>query len=96
MIRKFIHLIHPFTGQIPYQFLSPKMVITQLLVSFHGGYLWLDKPISVDVELITVIIGLPLPGIDRASYLRKYQDTVMMIKMIDKYDLVRDNKGFAH
>ena len=30
----------------------------QLLVYFHGGYLWLDHPYLVNVELIGRIIGL--------------------------------------
>ena len=29
--------------------------VKQLLVSFHGGCLWLDKKINVDVDLIATI-----------------------------------------
>jgi hypothetical protein len=28
----------------------------------HGGYLWVEEPISIDVELITYITGLPPRG----------------------------------
>ena len=33
--------------------------VKNLLVLFHGGFLCLGNPISVDVELIAVITGLP-------------------------------------
>ena len=36
----------------------------KLLVCFHRGCLWLDTHISIDVELITTIIGLPKVGVD--------------------------------
>ena len=29
-----------------------KMYVKQLLVCFHGGYLWLDKPYEVTVDLV--------------------------------------------
>ena len=48
----------------------------------------------MDVELIEVITGLPLQGIDPAQYLRKDQDTVMTVRVKDMYDLTRSNKGF--
>jgi len=68
--------------------------VKQLLLSFYSGYLWHDKPIYVDVELIIVIIGLPLVGIYLVPYLRKYSDIVISARMKDKYDLIRDNIGF--
>jgi hypothetical protein len=30
-----------------------------LLTCVHGGYLWLDRPISIDTDLIARITGLP-------------------------------------
>ena len=38
--------------------------VKQLLECFHGGYLWLDEPIEVMVELISAITGLPKDGLD--------------------------------
>ena len=64
----------------------------QLLVSFHGGYLWLDKQIYL--EPITIITSLPLAGIDLVLYLRKDQETMLENKMKDKYDLCTDRIGF--
>ena len=34
------------------------MYVKQLLVCFHGGYLWLNKPYEVIVDLISEITGL--------------------------------------
>jgi hypothetical protein len=33
--------------------------IKQLMAVLHGGFLRLEEPISIDVELIAFIIGLP-------------------------------------
>jgi hypothetical protein len=35
----------------------------------HGGYLWVEVPISIDVEIITYITGLPSQGETPAQYL---------------------------
>jgi len=32
--------------------------VKKLLVVLHGGFLWLDEPVSINVELISFIIGL--------------------------------------
>ena len=45
--------------------------VKQLLVSFHGGFLWLDRKVSVDVKLIIVIMGLPLTGVDPTPFFTK-------------------------
>ena len=51
--------------------ISINTYVKKLLVLFHGGFLWLGKPISIDVELITVIIGLPFVGMDPTPLLIK-------------------------
>ena len=33
--------------------------VRQLLVCFHGGFMWIDKPYSINVELIALITGFP-------------------------------------
>jgi hypothetical protein len=38
--------------------------INMLLSCVHGGYLWLDKLVLIDTELIVCIIGLSLQGED--------------------------------
>ena len=64
------------------------------MVSFHGGFLWLDKKVFVDVKLIETITILPLAGIDPTPYFRKYDSTMLVTKMKDKYDLCRYTRGF--
>ena len=76
------------------QSVSINVCVKQLLVSFHGGFLWINKKVSVDVELIAVVTGLPLPGIESASYFKKYQDTMLETKMKDTYNFSRDTIGF--
>jgi hypothetical protein len=39
-----------------------------LLSCVNEGYLWLDRPISIDADLIVCIIGLLLQGKDPASF----------------------------
>jgi hypothetical protein len=39
------------------------------MVVVHGRYLWLDKLISIDVELIVHVTGLPSWGMDPAQFL---------------------------
>ena len=48
----------------------------------------------MDVELIAVITGFPLAGIDLTQYLPKDQDTVVMTMVKDTYDLTKANRGF--
>jgi hypothetical protein len=36
--------------------------VKKLLEVFHGGFLWLYEPVSIDVELIVFIMGLPSYG----------------------------------
>ena len=66
----------------------------QLLVVFHGGYLWLDKPYSIDVNLISIITSLPQVILDPMSFLKKDKDAVMIPRIKDTYDVVRANRGF--
>jgi hypothetical protein len=42
--------------------------IKLLLLCYHGGYLWLDKIITVDLALIYQIIGLILKGPDPQQF----------------------------
>ena len=44
--------------------------VTKLLACFHGGTLWLNTSISVIVDLIASIIGLPKAGEDPTQYIR--------------------------
>ena len=46
--------------------------VKKLLIYFHRGYLWLDQPYPVNVELIVRITGRPTEGKDPLPYLDKH------------------------
>ena len=70
--------------------------VKQLLVYFHGGCLWINKKISVDVDLKAWIVGLPLTGVDPTPFSTgKDQDTTLTNRMKEKYNLSRDKRGFS-
>jgi hypothetical protein len=43
--------------------------IKQLMAVLHGGFLWMEEPISIDVELIAFITGLSSMGESPTQYL---------------------------
>ena len=43
--------------------------VKHLLVSFHGGCLWLNQNIPMDVELIEPIFWIPLAGVEPTQFL---------------------------
>jgi uncharacterized membrane protein len=46
-----------------------KNCIKKLLAVLHGGILWLDELVSIDIELIAFTTGLPLDGEKPTQYL---------------------------
>ena len=67
----------------------------KLLVSFYAGFLWLNQKVYVDVELITVITGFPLVGVDPTPFFTgKEKANMMTNKLKDKYDLTTDTVAF--
>jgi hypothetical protein len=40
--------------------------VKKLMEVTHGGYLWLEQLVSIDVELISYITGMPSRGEDPA------------------------------
>jgi hypothetical protein len=48
-----------------------KKCINQLMEVTHGGFLWLEEPIYIDVELISFITGLPCQGKSLMQYLEE-------------------------
>jgi hypothetical protein len=64
-----------------------------LLSSFHGGYLWLDRCITVDPTLIHQITGLSMQGPDPQDfYPGKAADRALAQKIKDTYDDVEKGK----
>jgi hypothetical protein len=43
--------------------------VKQLMEVTHGGYLWVEEPVSIDVELIVYITGLPSRGESPVQFL---------------------------
>jgi hypothetical protein len=60
--------------------------IKQLLAVTHGGDIWLDKLVSIDVELNVHIIGLPAKGMDLVQFLDdKTKEKALAEEMKKKY-----------
>jgi hypothetical protein len=68
--------------------------VKQLLAVMHGGDIWLDKLISIDVELIANIIGFPSQGMDPTQFLDdKAREKVLAEEMKKKYGTDRGTRG---
>jgi hypothetical protein len=60
----------------------------------HGGYMWLDRPISIDTDLITRITGLPTQGEDPTlMFADKKIDRALSEAMKQKFHTVRGVHG---
>jgi hypothetical protein len=56
----------------------------KLMEVIHGGYLWVEEPISIDVEIISFIIGLPSRGENPMQYLDDKTKEKEMVKEMKK------------
>jgi hypothetical protein len=67
----------------------------KILLSFvHGGFLWLDRQISIDTDLITCIIGFPSKGeAPSPLFTYKKKDKALAKRMKDKYGTFRGAHG---
>jgi hypothetical protein len=73
--------------------LAEKKCIKQLLEVTHGGYIWLDKPIPITIELIVQIIGLPTRGMDPMLILDdKSKEKTLEEEMKKKYSTARGTR----
>jgi hypothetical protein len=58
-----------------------------LLSCFHGGYLWLDRCITIDLVLIHRITGLSMQGLDPQDfYPGKVADRALAQMIKETYD----------
>jgi hypothetical protein len=56
----------------------------------HGGFLWLEEPMSIDIELISFIMVLPTMGENLAQYLDdKTKEKSLAEEMKKTYDIER-------
>jgi hypothetical protein len=64
-----------------------------LLCCYHGGYLWLNHRITVDLMLINQIMGLTMQGPDpQEFYPGKSMDRALAHKIKDTYGDVKKGK----
>jgi hypothetical protein len=55
-----------------------------LLICVHGLFLWLDRPVSIDIELIAWITGFPSKGED---------PSLLFTKQFKGESIGRNNEG---
>jgi hypothetical protein len=66
----------------------------KLMEITHGGDIWLENLISIDVELIAHITGLPSQGMDPVQFIdEKTKEKSLMEEMKKKYDTDRGTRG---
>jgi hypothetical protein len=68
--------------------------VKKLLAWVHGGILWMDRPVPINVDLIATITGLPMDGEKPEQYL---EDKTKVKSISDeikaKYGTERGNRG---
>jgi hypothetical protein len=68
--------------------------VKQLLALVHGGILWMDRPVSIDVDLIAEITGFPTDGENPEQYLDdKTKEKSLAEEMKKKYGTERGSRG---
>jgi hypothetical protein len=68
--------------------------IKQLLVVTHGGDIWLENIVSIDVEIIANIIGFPSWGMGPMQFLDdKAMEKALAEEMKKKYGTNRGTRG---
>jgi hypothetical protein len=60
----------------------------------HGRDIWLDKRVSIDIELIAHITRLPSWGMDLAQFINdKTKEKALAEEMKNKYSTERGTRG---
>jgi hypothetical protein len=68
--------------------------VKQLLALVHGGILWLERLVSIDVYLIANIIVLPTNGENPGKYLYdKTKEKTLVEEMKKTYGTMRGSRG---
>ena len=61
----------------------------------HGGFLWINKNIPINLDKVVQITGLPKYRVDRAQFFmekEKYKEITNILK--ETYNLKKNNKGY--
>jgi hypothetical protein len=68
--------------------------VKQLMAVLHGGFLWMEEPVSIDVELIAFITGLSSMGESPMQYLDdKTKEKSLAEEMKKTYGTERGSRG---
>jgi hypothetical protein len=68
--------------------------VKQLLARVHGGIIWMDRPVPINVDLISEITGLPMDGEKLEQYLEeKMKEKSISDEIKAKYGVERGNMG---
>jgi hypothetical protein len=68
--------------------------VKQLLALVHGGIMWLERPVSIDVDLIATITCLPRKGEKPKQYLdEKTKEKTLEEEMKKKNGTMRGSRG---
>jgi hypothetical protein len=71
--------------------------IKKLMEVLHGGFLWMEEPVSIDVELIAFITGLPSMGESLTQYLDdKTKEKALTEEMKKTYRTERGSRMDYH
>jgi hypothetical protein len=66
----------------------------KLLARVHGGFLWMERPVPIDVDLIANITGLPTDGVNPEQYLdEKMKEKTIAEEVKSQFGTDRGNKG---
>ena len=69
--------------------------VKKLLHCMQGGFMWIDMNISIDLNLITQITGLPKPRVDPPQFfVGKERDRELAIRIKNNYNLSKNFRGY--
>jgi hypothetical protein len=73
------------------------LCVKQLVACIHGGILWMDRPVQIDVALISKITGLPTVGAQPEEYLDNKACEKEIIEQVKaQFGTTRGNRGIVH
>jgi hypothetical protein len=68
--------------------------VKKMLSQVHGGILWVDRLVPINVDIIETIIGIPMDGEKPKQYLEdKTKEKSISDEIKDKYVVERGNRG---
>jgi hypothetical protein len=70
------------------------LCVKQLLARVHGGILWMDRLVPIDVDLIAKITGFPTSGVNPEDYLdNKSRDKEIAEEVKAQFGTNRGTRG---